>query len=425
MAEMTSADVAYTFRRFSIQFVSDERAFQDLVSVDTIDSTVAFRLKRPSASFPANLTQMGIVPEGSGPTASRKPIGSGPYRLVEFVADDHITLEAFGGYYQGPPRNAGLVFKVVPDETMRGLELRKGDVDLAINDFSPDIVHGLERTPGLSVITGQGTDFAYIGLNLRDPVLKDRRVRQAIGYAVDRDAIIRYLRRGQARETSGMVPSMSWAHGDNIFTFTHDVEKAKALLEEAGYRDPDGPGPQPRLRLSLKTSTSEPYRVQAAALQQQFAQVGIALDLRSFEFATMFADVIRGVSAYAADLHGWLGRDPDILRRVFHSTQTPLAASIAPTGPGGRSAHRSRNLIDRRGRTAARLHRCPAHHRPRRADDQPLGPPERRDRAGGPGGVTADTDWGLRVLETRQSDDDATVQSNADDHRFLTITRRD
>ena len=121
-----------------------------------------------------------------------------------------------------------------------------------------------------------------------------------------------------------MVPSMSWAHSDDVFSFTHDVEKAKALLEEAGYPDPDGPGPRPRLRLSLKTSTSEPYRVQAAALQQQFAEAGIALELRSFEFATMFADVIRGnVQLYTLIFTGGSVADPDILRRVFHSTQTP------------------------------------------------------------------------------------------------------
>ena len=325
--EMTSADVAYTYRRFlDPTFVSGRKgAYADLVAVDTLDRyTVAFRLKGPSASFPANLTLMGIVPEGSGPTQSRNPVGSGPYRLVEFVPDDHVTLAANPAYYRGAPANAGLVFKVVPDETMRGLELRKGDVDLVVNDLSPDIIHGLGQIPGISVVTGPGTDYAYIGLNLRDPVLKDRRVRQAIGYAVDRQAITRYLRRDQAKPTAGMVPEMSWAHAGDLFMFTHDVEKAKALLDEAGYRDPDGDGPQPRLRLSLKTSTAEPYRVQAAALQQQLAQAGIALELRSYEFATLFADVIRGnVQLYTLIFTGGSVADPDILRRVFHSTQIP------------------------------------------------------------------------------------------------------
>jgi peptide/nickel transport system substrate-binding protein len=325
--EMTSADVAYTFRRFlDPALVSGKKgAFQDLAAVDILDGyTVAFRLKRPSGSFAANLTNLGIVPDGTGATQSQQPIGSGPYRLVEFVPDDHVTLERFDGYYRGPAANTGLVFKVVPDETMRSLELRKGDVDLVVNDVAPDLVHGLGREPGLAVFTGPGTDYAYIGLNLRDPILGDRRVRQALAYAVDRAAIVRYLQRDLARETPGIIPSMSWAFAEDAFMFTHDVERAKVLLDEAGYRDPDGPGPVPRLRLTLKTSTVERYRVQAAALQQQFGEAGIALDIRSHEFATLFADVIRGnVQLYTLVFTGGSVADPDILRRVFHSSQVP------------------------------------------------------------------------------------------------------
>lgn len=325
--EMTSEDVVYTFRRFlDPALVSGRKgAYQDLAAVDTIDRyTVAFRLKRPSGSFSANLINMGIVPAGSGGTMALSPVGSGPYQFQEIVADDHVTLRRFDGYYRGTPKNAGLVFKVVPDETMRSLELRKGDVDLVVNDVAPDLVHGLARLPGLSVVTGPGTDYAYIGLNLRDPILKDRRVRQAIGYAIDREAIVRYLQRDLARETNGIIPSMSWAHADDVFAFTRDLDRSRELLDEAGYRDPDGPGPAPRLRLTLKTSTVERYRVQAAALQQQLGEAGIQLELRSHEFATLFSDVIRGnVQLYTLVFTGGSVADPDILRRVFHSSQIP------------------------------------------------------------------------------------------------------
>jgi peptide/nickel transport system substrate-binding protein len=223
---------------------------------------------------------------------------------------------------------------------MRGLELRKGDVDLVVNDLAPDLVAGLEKEPGLRVISAPGTDFAYVGMNLRDPVLADRRVRMAIGYAIDRQAIVNYLQRGQARPTAGMVPSMSWAYTDELFAFTHDVEKAKALLDAAGYHDPDGNGPLPRLRLVLKTSTAEAYRVQAAAIQQQLATAGIALDIRSYEFATLFSDVVRGnVQLYTLIFTGGSVADPDILRRVFHSSQVP------PTGFN--RAHYANPAVDR------------------------------------------------------------------------------
>ena len=325
--EMTSEDVAYTFRRFlDPSLVSGRKgAYSNLAAVDVVDGyTVAFRLKEPSGSFSSSLINMGIVPAGSGGSMAQQPVGSGPYEFVEVVADDHVTLRKFTGYYRGAPKNDGLIFKVVPDETMRGLELRKGDVDLVVNDVAPDLVHGLGDLPGLSVVTGPGTDYAYIGLNLRDPVLQDRRVRHAIGYAIDRDAIVRYLQRDLAREAKSIIPSMSWAYSDDMFAFTRDVVRARELLDEAGYRDPDGPGPEPRLRLTLKTSTVERYRVQAAALQHQLGDAGIELELRSHEFATLFSDVIRGnVQLYTLVFTGGSVADPDILRRVFHSSQTP------------------------------------------------------------------------------------------------------
>ncbi|HET9369038.1 MAG TPA: ABC transporter substrate-binding protein [Vicinamibacterales bacterium] len=322
--EMTSADVAYTFRRFLDPAFTSARkgAYRDLAAVDIVDPyTVAFRLKAPSASFPVNLV-MGIVPAGTGAEAGRQPIGSGPYRMAEFVPDDHVTLLPFADHYRGAPRNAGLVLKVVPDETMRGLELRKGSVDIVVNDLAPDLVHGLQEEGRLQVVTAPGTDYAYIGLNLRDPVLADRRVRQAIAYAVDRDAIVNYLRRGFAAPATTIVPPMSWAAAADVPAFPHDPARAMALLDEAGFRDPDGAGPAPRLHLSLKTSTNEAYRLQAAVLQQQLSQVGIALELRSYELATLFADVTRGnVQLYTLQFVGVT--DPDMLRRAFETTQVP------------------------------------------------------------------------------------------------------
>jgi peptide/nickel transport system substrate-binding protein len=341
--EMTSADVAYTFRRFlDPAFVSGRKgAYRDLAAVDIVDRyTVAFRLKTRSGSFPANLVNVGIVPEGTGPDASRHPIGSGPYRVVEFVPDDHVTLAPFAGYYRGAPANAGLVLKVVPDETMRGLELRKGDVDVVVNDLSPDLIQSLSHEPGLRVSTGPGLDYAYLGLNLRDPILADVRVRKAIGYAIDRHAIVEYLQRGLARETAEMIPETSWARADHVFQFTHDPDRARALLDEAGYRDPDGDGPAPRLHLTLKTSTSAAYRLQATVLQQQLGTVGIAVDVRSYEFATLFADVVSGnVQLYTMIFTGGSVADPDILRRVFHSSQVPPA--------GFNRAHYANPAVDR------------------------------------------------------------------------------
>jgi len=210
----------------------------------------------------------------------------------------------------------------VPDEIMRALELRKGTVDMVVNDLSPDVIHQLAEEKAVTIAESPGTDYAYVGINMRDPILKDRRVRHALGYAIDRQAIVDHLRRGLARPAIGILPPASWAFDEGVFQFTPDPAKARALLEEAGYRDPDGDGPEPRLRLSLKVSTNEFIRLQAAVIQQDLKQVGVELDVRSYEFATLYADVLKG--NFQLFTLQWVGvSDPDMLRRVFHSKQMP------------------------------------------------------------------------------------------------------
>ncbi|BCS33409.1 peptide-binding protein [Luteitalea sp. TBR-22] len=322
---LDAADVAYTFRSFLDKgFLSPRKgAYAQLQAVDVEDPrTVVFRLKEPFASFPVNLV-MGIVPEGT-PAGAPARIGAGPYRFVRMQAEDRVELAPYREYFEGAPRNGGIVLRVIPDDTMRGLELRTGSIDLVVNDIAPDIARALEREDRLQVVTAPGLDYAYVGMNLRDPVLQDVRVRRALGLAVDTNAIIAHLRRGLAVPATGIIPPMSWAHPIDLRPVPYDPAEAGRLLDAAGYPDPDGPGPRPRLRLTLKTSTAEFVRLQAAVLQQDLARVGVAVDVRTQEFATLYADVLKG--RFQLFTLQWVGvTDPDMLRRVFHSAQMPPA----------------------------------------------------------------------------------------------------
>jgi peptide/nickel transport system substrate-binding protein len=328
--ELTAADVVYTYQLFlDPNYLSPFKgALTVLKAVRAVDPyTVEFTLKAPFGAFAMQLVPIPIVPEGRSADMATHPVGTGPYTFVRYAVDDQLVLAAFDDYFEGPPANRGLILKVIPDDTMRGLELRKKTVDVTINDMSPDIVHGLEARGDVVVKRAPGLDFSYIGVNMQDPVLRDKRVRHAIGYAINREAIIKYLRRDLARPAFGLVPPSGWAFEPNVFTFSYDPDKAIQLLEEAGYRDPDGPnGPLPRLSLTLKIGTSEETRLQATAIQQDLAKAGIALDVRSYEQATLFSDLVRG--DFQLSNPQWVGGavlDPDILRRVFHSTQVPPA----------------------------------------------------------------------------------------------------
>jgi peptide/nickel transport system substrate-binding protein len=325
--ELTSADVVYTFRSLlEPAFVSPLKgAYRMVRSVEARDRyTVVFSLKEPFTTFPANLVLPPIAPDGAGPSFREHPIGTGPYRFVSYAVDDRLELAPFDDYYGGRPRNEGLVFRFVPDEIMRGLELRKGTMDLVVNDIGPDVVHQLEESPSLQTVESPGTDYQYIGVNLRDPVLRDVRVRRALAYAVDRDAIVKYLRRGLATPAVGIMPRIAWAFEPDVFQFAHDPARARQLLDEAGYPDPDGDGPATRFTLSMKVQSIEFSRLQAAVIQQSLREVGIGLDVRMYEFATLYADVLKGnFQLYTLQWTGGYAADPDILRRVFHSQQTP------------------------------------------------------------------------------------------------------
>jgi peptide/nickel transport system substrate-binding protein len=323
---LTARDVVFTFRCFlDPAFLSPRKgAYSMLASVDARDArTVVFTLKEPFGSFPVNLV-MPIVPDGSGPDFRSAPIGSGPYRFVRHAVDDRLELAPFEDYIDGPPRNGGLVFKIVPDDVMRGLELRTNTIDLVINDLAPDLVHQMHEDDDLQVIEAPGVDYQYVGLNLRDRALEDVRVRRALAHAIDRQSIVEHLRRGLGTPADSLLPPLSWASAPGIRVFDYSPPDAMRLLDEAGHPDPDGPGPLPRLRLTLKVSNVEFSRLQSAVIQQNLRDVGVALDVRSYEFATLYADVLGGnFQMYTLQWAGGAVADPDILRRVFHSTQTP------------------------------------------------------------------------------------------------------
>jgi peptide/nickel transport system substrate-binding protein len=285
------------------------------------DATIVFRMKEPDATLLWNLSDgaIGIVPYGSGDEMTRHPIGSGPFKFVSAETDREVILERNDEYWGEKPKLARVRFAVVPDATTQALELRKGSGDIAINSLTPDMVRTLSHEPHLAVESGPGTRLAYMGFNLRDPILKDVRVRQAIAYAFDRRPMIEYLWRGEAQPARSVLPPQSWAYDGDVPAYSHDPAKANQLLDAAGYPELNGI----RFHLVMKTSTDENTRLMVAVMQQQLREVGIVLDIRSFEFATFFSDVTHG--AFQLYSLRWIGgnEDPDIFEYAFHSSKFP------------------------------------------------------------------------------------------------------
>ncbi|HUS19805.1 MAG TPA: ABC transporter substrate-binding protein [Terriglobales bacterium] len=323
-AALTSKDVKWTYDSVMNGSVISAKAstFKFVQSVEAPDPwTVIFHLKEPYATLLWNVSDgaMAIVPYGSDKDFNRTLNGSGPFKFVRSVQDSEVIIERNDDYWGEKARIAKVRFVVVPDVTTRALELRKGSVDLAINALSADMVVALRKEPQLEIQTRPGTVYNYLAFNLRDPVLKDVRVRQALAYAVDRQKIIHYLWRDLAQPAPSILPPLHWAFAKDVRQYPHDPVKANEILDAAGYKKKDGV----RFRLTMKTSTEETTRLLAAVLQQELRDVGIALDIRSFEFATFYSDVVKG--AFQLYSLRWIGgnEDPDIFEHVFHSTSFP------------------------------------------------------------------------------------------------------
>lgn len=320
---LTARDVKWTFDSLLEGKIRSTKSAVYKPHIDHIEVldeyTVVFHLKGPFSTLLWNISDgaIGIVPYGSGDEISRKPIGSGPFRFISAELDKEVVIERNPDYWAQKARVQRVRFMVVPDTTTRALELRKGSADIVENALTSDMVLTLSKEPKLKVLRGPGTVVNYLAFNLRDRILRDVRVRQAIAYAVHRQPIIQYLWRGFAEPAYSVLPIQSWAYNPDIPRYEYDPQRAREILDQAGYHAVNGV----RFHLVMKTSTEESTRLFAAALQQQLADVGIALDIRTFEFATFFADVSSG--AYQVYSLRWIGgnEDPDIFEYVFHSSK--------------------------------------------------------------------------------------------------------
>jgi peptide/nickel transport system substrate-binding protein len=324
---MTSADVKWTLESLLDGKIRSAKtsAYRYVNRVEAPnDFTFVIRLKEPFAALLWNLSDgaMGVVPNGSGEELARRPIGTGPFRFVSETPDREVVIERNEQYWG---KRAGLRrvrFNVVPDATTRALELRKGSADAEINALPGDMVPALGRQPQLAVERAPGTSYQYLSMNLRDPILKNVLVRQALAYAIDRKPLIHYLWHDMAREANSVLPPQHWAYDAKAVSYPHNAAKARELLDEAGYHA-DGNGV--RFHLVMKTSTDESTRLLCAVLQQQLREVGIALDIRSYEFATFYADVVKGAfQLYSLRWVGGSNQDPDVFENVFDT------ASFAP-----------------------------------------------------------------------------------------------
>lgn len=316
-APVTAEDVAWTYASVLDPKTSSlhHRGFAErYVSVEARGPRVVrFTLKEPLATLMSDV-DFAVLSKRTG-------LGAGPYRLRE-LKSTHALLEINPHYHGAKPLTPRVLIKFVPDASARLLMLVGGSADLLQNAARPDVLDDLVELPRVRLASAPSAVFTFLGLNTSHPILKDKRVRKAIALGIDREAIINAKFGGRARVAASFLPDFHWAVAKDLPRYTRDLPRAKRLLDEAGYPDPDGDGPRARFSLIYKTS-SEAFRGSIARLlAAQLGAIGIDVEVRTFEWGTFLADVKKG-SFHLATMQQPELTEPDYYYFYLHSSRIP------------------------------------------------------------------------------------------------------
>ncbi len=302
--------------RFKGKFEYWHLFFDSVASIEAPDEyTVVFKLKRPDATFATNLAlfNMGI----SSPTAIKKygenyfknPVGTGPYQLKRWVRNEKIVLKRFDNYWGEVPQIEMLIYKPVPENAVRLLELESHSIDV-LDGINPDDVPRIRKNEELTLLTQPGLNVGYLAMNALKPPFDNLKVRQAINHAVNKKELVNaFFADGTLGEPAvNPMPSTIWGYNENIEGYAYDPQKAKQLLAEAGY--PDGFKTKLWAMPIARPYMPQPQRI-AEAIQADLKKVGIETDIVSFEWGTYLDKLSNGEHDMA--LGGWIGDngDPD------------------------------------------------------------------------------------------------------------------
>ena len=336
-APFTSKDVKFTFSAImnNANNVVSRRGYDLVKSVDTPDDfTVVFHMKQKFA--PAVDTLFGesdspytILPEhllAKYPNLNQvpfnqQPIGTGPFKVAKWIRGDHIELVPNDDYFLGKPKLKSIIIKTIPDENTMINQLKTHEIDWQF-EASPSTYKELKTMSASEVklLLVDHNGYESIQFNTSRPLLKDKRVRQAMAYAIDRAALVEKFTYGSARVATEDLPNFMWAYNPNVTKYVHDIAKAKSLMAAAGWTPgPDGilakNGKKMRVSLVYNQSNST-RRVASVQIQAMLRDIGVDAQIKTYPASLLFAPYGMGgilqTGKFDLGISGWFaGIDPD------------------------------------------------------------------------------------------------------------------
>ncbi len=313
--------------------------FKEVKSVSAPDPyTFKVTYKRPFAPalsswgnlivLPAHILRGKKIGSKEFMAFGRKPVGMGPYKLKEWKTQNKIVLEYNPAYFEGRPYLNGYVMRIIPDPATMFLELKSGGIDwMGLNPIQyKRQANTVFLKKNFNKYKYLSFSYTYLGYNLKDPLFQDKRIRQAISYAIDKDEIIRGVLLGLGVVATGPYKPDAWFYNPNVRRYPYDPRRAKKLLKEAGWVDEDHDGVLEKngreFSFTVITNQGNALRDRTAQIiQWRLRQIGIKMDIRIIEWTAFIDDFIEK-RRFQAVILGWtLGQDPDIYD-IWHSSKT-------------------------------------------------------------------------------------------------------
>ncbi len=303
-------------RRWTAKFASIEKTS----AVD--EHTVEIRLSEPAPALLVNLAfYIGYIVSPTAVTSDPEgfrsnPVGTGPFKFVRWERDNFLEYEANADYYLGPPKVDRLVVRVIPNNDVRLLALKKGEVHLIYGVPFPQFDE-VDNDPELTLHQSSTLGISFVAINTEKPPFDDVRVRRAVNHAINKDRIFQTVFFGRGDVANQVIPPNWWGHSPDATVYEYDLEKAKALMAEAGQAD--------GFETTLTSWTNpRPYlpapRDAVSLIKTDLAQIGIEVEVETMNWSTFRES--RGKGDYGMTMGGWISGtlDPDgIIYALFHS----------------------------------------------------------------------------------------------------------
>lgn len=330
----TADDVKFTWQTImnsKINVVSRD-GYDKIKAIDTPDKyTVVVRFKEYYAAhltlFSTILPKHTLEAIGDMNKASfnRSPIGTGPFKFKEWRLAEAVVLEANTAYFRGKPNLDMITYKVIPDSNIMLIQLKAGEVDIVSNVAFAQLDQ-VKDISGIQAVTTPNMIWEHLDFNLDNPLFQDGRVRQAIALGIDKQAIIANVLKNAASPAVGDQSPLSWAYNPVAKQELRDVNAARELLEQAGWKLGDGGvfvKDGRKLAFSLAFPTGNRSReIVASVIVQQLKDVGITVEIKPIETKEFFGDLMKK-RGFETAMYAWVaGIDPENLS-LWHSKRIP------------------------------------------------------------------------------------------------------